>query len=53
MTRNDNTEREIIVRLREASVELLLIDQESAGALNLRRIIERLQDAILLLQLQR
>jgi hypothetical protein len=47
------TEREIIIRLRVAQVELLLIDQEAEGALDLRRVIERLQDAILILQLRR
>jgi hypothetical protein len=43
---------EVIARLREALVELLLIDQED-GTYDLQRIIERLQDVILILQLQR
>jgi len=47
------TESEIIIRLREASAQLRLIDQEAEGALDLRRIIERLQEAILILQLRR
>jgi hypothetical protein len=47
------TESEIIIRLREASAQLQLIDQEAEGALDLRRIIERLQEAILILQLRR
>jgi hypothetical protein len=47
-------EREIIARLREALVELLLIEQEEQEGRDpaLGRIIERLMDAVLILQLK-
>jgi hypothetical protein len=40
------TEREILIRLREAVVELTNIDQESGGAIDLSAAIESLQRAI-------
>jgi hypothetical protein len=50
-----DTEREIIDQLREAQVELLLIGamDDEVSASDLRSIIEQLELAILLIQLQR
>jgi hypothetical protein len=53
MSSNTDTEAEIIAKLRAAQVELLLISGEEASASDLRSVIEKLEEAILTLQLQR
>jgi hypothetical protein len=51
---NSNTDKaEIIVKLVTVMVELRIIDQQKKGALNLANIINQLQEAIRMLQLQR
>jgi len=40
------TEREVLIRLRAATIELINIDEESGGAIDLSLAIEHLQRAI-------
>ena len=48
--RNGNNDKEIIARLRDAQVKLLLLNSEEVSASDLRSVIEKIEEAIKQLQ---